>query len=80
MIEAAWQYRLPARITPIIAKRQDGQSDAVRALAWKAQQRLCSRYRKLAARQLHKNKIVTALARELTGFVWAIVREVRASK
>lgn len=79
LIEAAWQYRLPARITPIIARRQEPVSEAVRALAWKAQQRLCSRYRRLNARQLHKNKIVTALARELTGFVWAIVREVRAS-
>lgn len=79
LIEAAWQYRLPARITPIIAKRQEGVSEPVRALAWKAQQRLCARYRRLAARQLHPNKIVTALARELTGFVWAIVREARAS-
>jgi transposase len=79
LIEAAWQYRLPARITPIIAKRQEGVSEPVRALAWKAQQRLCHRYRRLAARQLHKNKVVTALARELAGFVWAIVREARAS-
>jgi len=78
LIEAAWQYRLPARITPIIAKRQEHVSEPIRALAWKAQQRLCHRYRRLAARQLHKNKIVTALARELSGFVWAIVREARA--
>jgi transposase len=79
LIEAAWQYRLPARITPIIARRQEGVSEPIRTLAWKAQQRLCARHRRLAARQLHKNKIVTALARELTGFVWAIVREVHAS-
>ena len=79
LIEAAWQYRLPARITPIIAKRQEELSEPIRALAWKAQQRLCHRYRRLAARQLHKNKIITALARELTGFVWAIVREARAA-
>ena len=77
---SAWQYRLPARITPIIAKRQQAVSEPIRVLAWKAQQRLCSRYRRLAARQLHPNKIVTALARELTGFVWAIVREARASR
>ena len=80
LIEAAWQYRLPARITPIIAKRQQGLSEPIRALAWKAQLRLCGRYRKLSARQLHKNKIVTALARELTGFVWAIVREASTSR
>lgn len=79
LIEAAWQHRLPARITPIIARRQQSVSEPIRALAWKAQQRLCSRYRRLAARQMHPNKIVTAIARELAGFVWAIVRETRAS-
>ena len=78
LIEAAWQYRLPARVSPIIAKRQAGIPEPIRALAWKTQLRLCARYRRLAARQLHKNKIVVALARELTGFVWAIVRETRA--
>lgn len=77
LIEAAWQYRLPARISPISAKRQHGLAEPIRALAWKAQQRLCSRYRPLAVRQLHPNKIVTAIARELTGFVWAIVRAAR---
>ncbi len=77
LIEAAWQYRLPARVSPIIAKRQTGIAEPIRALAWKAQLRLCARYRRLAARQLLKNKIVVALARELTGFVWAIVRETR---
>ena len=78
LIEAAWQYRLAARMTPIIAKRQEQLAEPIRALAWKAQLRLCARYRRLASRQLHKNKIVTALARELSGFVWAIVRETRA--
>ena len=46
-------------------------------IAWKAQLRLCTRYRRLAARGLHKNKIVVAIARELSGFVWAIAREVK---
>jgi transposase len=78
LVEAAWQYRLPARLTPIIAKRQIGLPEPIRALAWKAQLRLCARFRRLSARQLHKNKIVVALARELTGFVWAIVRQTRA--
>lgn len=79
LIEAAWQYRLPARITPIIAKRQAGIPEPIRALAWKAQLRLCTRFRRLTARQLHPNKIVVAMARELTGFVWAVVRETRVS-
>jgi len=78
LIEAAWAYRMPARITPIIAKRQDGLSEAVRAIAWKAQVRLCKRYRSLRVRGKEQNKVITAIARELVGFVWAIAREVPA--
>ena len=76
LIEAAWAYRMPARITPIIAKRQDGLSEAIRGIAWKAQVRLCKRYRTLRARGKEQNKVITAIARELVGFVWAIAREV----
>lgn len=78
LTEAAWSYRLPARITPIIAKRQDGQSREVRDIAWKAQVRLCGRYRLLRARGKEPNKVVIAVARELAGFVWAIARATRA--
>lgn len=74
LTEAAWSYRLPARITPIIAKRQGGQTKAVRDIAWKAQVRLCGRYRLLRARGKEPNKVVIAVARELAGFVWAIAR------
>lgn len=77
LTEAAWSYRLPARITPIIAKRQDGQTKAVRDIAWKAQVRLCGRYRLLRARGKEPNKVVIAVARELAGFVWAIARAAR---
>jgi transposase len=78
LTEAAWSYRLPARITPIIAKRQDGQTREVRDIAWKAQVRLCGRYRLLRARGKEPNKVVIAVARELAGFVWAIARATRA--
>jgi transposase len=74
LTEAAWAYRLPARITPIIAKRQGGLPKAVRDIAWKAQVRLCGRYRALKARGKEPNKVVIAVARELAGFVWAIAR------
>jgi transposase len=77
LIEAAWQYRLPARVTPIIAKRQTELPKTIRDIAWKAQLRLCGRWRRLAARRLPQNKIVTAIARELTGFIWAIARELQ---
>lgn len=77
LTEAAWSYRLPARVTPIIAKRQDGLPREVRAIAWKAQVRLCGRYRALKARGKEANKVVIAVARELSGFVWAIARTIR---
>lgn len=79
LIEAAWAYQHPARVTPIIARRQTGLPKAARDMAWRAQLRLCARFRKLCARRLNKNKVVVAIARELSGFVWAIAREVKIS-
>lgn len=78
LVEAAWHYRLPARVTPIIARRQDGLTRQVRDIAWKAQVRLSARFRQLRARGKEPNKIVIAVARELAGFVWAIARAVGA--
>lgn len=79
LIEAAWHYRLPARVTPIIARRLDGLPKPVTDIAWKAQLRLCARYRRLAARRLLSQKVVVAIARELVGFVWAIGQVVERS-
>jgi len=76
LIEAAWAYQHPARVTPIIARRQTGLPKAARDIAWKAQLRLCPRFRKLCARRLNKNKVVVAIARELAGFVWAMAKDV----
>lgn len=77
LIEAAWAYQHPARVTPIIARRQTGLPKGVRDIAWKAQLRLCPRFRKLCARRLNKNKVVVAIARELAGFVWAMAKDVK---
>ena len=60
----------------LIAKRQAELSKAVTDIAWGAQVRLCERYRRLAARRVPTNKIVVAIARELTGFIWDIARNV----
>lgn len=76
LVEISHQYRLPARVSPVIARRQADLPRVVTDIAWAAQTRLCSRYRRLAARRVHHNKIVVAIARELCGFVWAIAREV----
>ena len=77
LIEAAWAYRHPARVTRIIATRQTGLPKAACDIAWRAQLRLSAKYRRLAARHLNHNKIVVALARELSGFVWAIGQSVK---
>jgi transposase len=76
LVEAAHLYRYPARVSPVIARRLTELPSAVTDIAWTAQTRLCSRFRRLAARRLPHNKIVVALARELCGFVWVIARQV----
>ena len=69
LVEAAWAYRLRARITRALHLRLDGLPQPVREIAWKAQIRLCARYRRLFARgKAKKPTIVTAIARELAGF------------
>jgi transposase len=77
LVEAAHTYRFPARVSRHIAKRQSGLDPRLCAIGWKAQVRLCARFRRLAARGVTRNKVIVALARELSGFVWAIAREVK---
>jgi transposase len=72
LIEAAHSYRLPARIGRHKLAAVDAVPEAVRAIAWKAQTRLCQRYRHMMARGKLKQVVVTAIARELAGFVWSI--------
>ena len=76
LIEAAWSYRFPARISRELLLRQENQPKPIRDIAWKGQVRLCARYRKLARTGKPANVVTTAIARELTGFVWAIARQV----
>jgi transposase len=77
LVEAAWAYRYTVRVSPDIARRQTAVPKAVLDLAWKAQGRLCGRFRRLAARGVNRNKIAVAIARELAGFVWAIAQQVK---
>ena len=72
LIEAAWTYRHPARKTDVIQRRAERTTQEIQDIAWKAQTRLCSRYRKLEARGKLKVQVSTAIARELAGFIWAI--------
>ena len=77
LVEAAWSYRFPARKTAHLQRRAEQTSPAVQAIAWKAQKRLCGRYRRLTGRGMPKNKVCTAVARELLGFIWAIAWELK---
>jgi transposase len=72
IVEAAWAYQHKPWIGGWLAKRQQGLDEDTKAIAWKAQWRLCTRYKKLAAKGKNKPQIVTAIGRELLGFVWAI--------
>ena len=76
LIEAAWCYRFPARVSRELLLRQESQPKPIREIAWKAQLRLCARYRKLARTGKPANIVTAAIARELTGFIWAIARQV----
>jgi len=71
LVEAAWHYRHHPFLGRALRLRQQGASEAAIAHAWAAQQRLSRRYQRLAARGKPKQHIVTAVARELAGFVWA---------
>jgi transposase len=76
LIEAAWCYRFPARVSRELRFRQEEQPKPIREIAWKAQLRLCARYRKLARSGKPANVVTAAIARELAGFIWAIARRV----
>jgi len=77
LVEAAHAYAHPARVSWVIARRQTKLSKGVCDTAWKAQLRLCARFRRLARRGVPRNKVVVAVARELSGFVWDIARQVK---
>jgi transposase len=72
LVEAAWTYRYPARKTAVLQRRAEQTPEAVQAIAWEAQKRLCTRFRMHQARGKLKVQICTAIARELAGYLWAI--------
>ena len=75
-VESAWTYRYPARLTRYLLKRQEGLPSNIRKIAWKAQVRLCARYKMLRARRKPLQVVVVAIARELVAFMWAIAQQV----
>ena len=76
LVESAWAYRHPAKLSAHLQRRIEHQPKVLQDLSWKAQMRLCKRFRQLSARGKHVNEVVVAIARELSGFLWAIARSV----
>lgn len=75
LVESAWNYRFPARKSKHIQRRAQHASEAVQALAWEGQKRLCARYKHLERTGKIKQQVTAAIARELCGFVWAVACE-----
>jgi transposase len=76
LVEGAWAYRYSAKVSRHLQLRLEKQPKIIQDISWKAQVRLCKRYRRLIARGKHANQVVVAIARELVGFMWAIAKEV----
>ncbi|RTR32143.1 IS110 family transposase [Shewanella atlantica] len=76
LVEGAHTYRYAANISTELQKRQESLSKEIVDIAWQAQLRLCRRYQRLMQRGKHYNVVVTAIAREMVAFIWAISREV----
>ena len=76
LVEAAWTYRHSAGVGVQHQQRQRGLPEHVREIAWKAQTRLCARYRRLMAKGKRKTVVVIAIAREIAAFLWAIARHI----
>lgn len=77
LIEGAWTYRMQARVSRRLHDRLEGLPHDIRDIAWKAQVRLCARYRRLSAAGKPKAVVTTAIAREMAGFLWAIAQQVQ---
>jgi transposase len=75
-VAGAWAYRYPAQVSRHLQLRLEKQPKVIQDIRWKAQVRLCKRYRRLVARGKHANVVTVAIARELRGFMWAMAKEV----
>jgi transposase len=74
LVEGAWAYRYPAKVSRHLQLRLEKLPPEIQTIGWRAQVRLCKRYRQLSARGKHVNQVVVAIAREMAAFAWAIAR------
>jgi transposase len=75
LVEGAWAYRYPAKVSRHLQRRLAKQPKMIQDISWKAQVRLCKRYRHLVARGKQANIVTVAIARERAGFMWAIAKQ-----
>jgi len=80
LVAGAWAYRYPAKVSRHIQLRLEEQPKAIQAISWKAQVRLCKRFRRLMACGKNANQVVVAIARELVGCRWAIAKQVPVTR
>jgi transposase len=76
LVEGAWAYRYPATISRHLQRRLAKLPTAIQAISWKAQVRLCTRYRQLMATGKNAHQVVVAIARALSAFMWAMAKQV----
>lgn len=80
LIESAWSYRYKPAVKGKLKKRQEGHPASLTSLSWSAQKRLHAKYYRLISKGKSSPKAVTAVARELAGFIWAIAQEIESKK
>lgn len=80
LIESAWSYRYKPVVKGKLKDRQKGQAATITSISWKAQKRLHNKYYRLLSRGKAAPKAITAVARELAGFIWAIAQEVETKR
>jgi hypothetical protein len=74
LVEGAWAYRYPANVSRHLQLCLEKLPTAIQAISWKAQVRLCTRYRQLMATGKHAHQVVVAMAREFSACMWAIAK------
>jgi len=75
LVESAWSYRYQPAVKRELKRRLEGQPPEIQSISWKAQNRLHKKYYRLLARGKESGKAITAVARELAGFIWAVTQE-----
>jgi transposase len=80
LIEGTWAYRYPAKVSRHLQLRLEEVPKTIQNISWRAQVRLCKRFRSLTARGKHANQVAVAIAREMAAFIWAIAREVPSAR